>query len=242
MRRVADVSMAERDAANDELAGLLRKFGSSSRDTADAARRAFYHATVKAFDRQALLATGYNQELARQAMQEAWIKIMNTAGRYDPSRGKVMTWANAIIMRCAMDELRAHYRHHPTTAPAGQGDGDEEGNGGAASWTGPPEHEEAAHCPVLPVEERLYQDQVARITALCIEALPGGGPNYRLAMELALDPDLSYADMTALIQRQMPDQPINPEQVRGWVRFAVKRMRTCVSAKLGLGRTGGQHG
>lgn len=244
MRCVVVVSMAERDAANEELAGLLRTFGSSSRDTADAARRAFYHATVKTFDRQALLATGYNQELARQAMQEAWIKIMNTAGRYDPSRGKVMTWAKAIIMRCAMDELRAHYRHHPTSAPAGQGGDAEEGSskGGGTAWTRPPEHEEAAHCPVLPAEERLYQDQVARITALCIEALPGGGPNYRLAMELALDPDLSYADMTALIQRQMPDQAINPEQVRGWVRYAAKRMRSCVSARLGLGRTGGQHG
>lgn len=233
--------MTEDTPGNDELARLLRDFDAPSPARADAARRAFYHGTVKTFDRQALFATGYNHELAKQAMQEAWIKIMGKAGSYDPARSKVMTWANTIIVRCAMDELRTHYKHHksPATTDAAADGPDAPGT----PWMDAPEHEDTPLCPTLPAEEGVYQDQVARITALCIEALPSNrGPNYRLAMELALDPDLSYADMTAAIQQHMPGETINPEQVRGWVRYAVKRMRACVSGRLGWNSPGGRHG
>lgn len=238
--------MPEQVASDEELAKLLRQFSASSKEVADAARRRFYYSTVKFFDRQALVRTGYNEELAKQAMQEAWIKMMTKPESYDPGKGKVVNWASGIINHCAMDALRFAYkiRKRPRPKVARSEDKDEVEDDYEDEIDDPNDqalrdYEEGAVCPALPADERLYQDQVARATALCIEALPRDhGPNYRLAMELALDPDLTYAQMTDIIQHQMPGETINAEQVRGWVRNAVKRMRACVNAKLGWNKEG----
>jgi DNA-directed RNA polymerase specialized sigma24 family protein len=234
--------MAEPDASNEELTRLLRQFGTPTRDAVDDARHAFYNSTVKFFDRQALRATGYNQELAQQAMQEAWIKIARKAGTYDPAKGKVHAWANAIITRCALDQLRAYYRELKLRKALGGADQDSDGRYDGVAAAGAQDGGQAA-CPVMPADEMVYQEQVARATALCVKALPcDNGPNYRLAMELTLDADLTFAEMTEVIQLQMPHGTVNSEQVRGWVRQAVKRMRACVSARLGWDREGGNHG
>ncbi|WP_426194489.1 RNA polymerase sigma factor [Massilia sp. DWR3-1-1] len=210
--------MVQSTPANDVLTGLLRKFadpGGNGR-VAQAAHRAFYNSLHKTLDRQALQSTNYNQELARVAVQEAWIKILRSAHRYDPALASVETWAKMITRQCANDLLRSAYVTEKIFEPA--------------------EEPEAFACPLPQSDELLYQQQVEQATAQCIATLPSGrGPNYRLALELALDPDLSYADMTSRLQEQVQGGALlNAEQVRGWVRQALKRMRECINRKLDL--------
>jgi RNA polymerase sigma-70 factor (ECF subfamily) len=216
--------MAELKLTNEALTGLLRKFGQpggSGREI-EAAHRAFYNCLHKTLDRQAMQATHYNQDIAKAAVQEAWIKILRSAHRYDPALASVETWAKLITRQCANDLLRSTYAVEKVHAATDELD--------------------AFACPLPQGDEVLYQQQVERATAQCIEALPcDQGPNYRLALELALDPELTYADMTCRLQEQVRGNLIlNAEQVRGWVRQAIKRMRACINKKLDLrpeGRT-----
>lgn len=210
--------MAESKLTNEELTGLLRKFGQVGGNgrMAEAAHRAFYNGLHKALDRQAMQATNYNQELAKVAVQEAWIKILRSAHRYDPALASVETWAKLITRQCANDLLRSAYVAEKTFALT--------------------DDLEEFVCPLPQGDEVLYQQQVELATAQCIAALPcDRGPNYRLALELTLDPELTYADMTIRLQEQVRGNLVlNVEQVRGWVRQAIKRMRACINRKLAL--------
>lgn len=221
--------MKRDDIENEELTRLLRKFGQPGDGSVAVkmAHREFYNRMAGALDRQALQATGFNDDLARQTVQEAWCRIVTGAQDYDPSRASVKTWVNMITRYCALDVLRVHYKHSRFTDDGAKvlddmPDGVDDPDDIACEWPS--------------AADGIYGDQIQSAVQKCLEALPAGtNPNYRLAMELALDEDLSYADMTVELQRTLPpDVFINAEQVRGWVKKARERMRGCVSRKLGL--------
>lgn len=159
--------------------------------------------------------TRFNVDIAKVAVQEAWIKILRSAHRYDPKLASVETWASMITRQCATDLLRSLYS---------RGELSEE-----------PDALDFIACPLPQADDALYQSQVERAAAQCIEALPStGGPNYRLALELALENELKYDEMVARLQQQVGGGTIlNAERVRGWVKHAVKRMRACLNKKLG---------
>jgi RNA polymerase sigma-70 factor (ECF subfamily) len=51
-----------------------------------------------------------NEEEARDAVQESFVKIWQKIGSYDPSR-KFITWMNTILVNTSADRLRALRRH-----------------------------------------------------------------------------------------------------------------------------------
>ncbi|MES3024803.1 MAG: RNA polymerase sigma factor [Pseudomonadota bacterium] len=211
--------MSDPSLSNAELTALLRKFGQprgfGRARALDADHTAFFNCLEKKLEWQALQSTRYNADIAKVAVQEAWIKIMSSAHSYDPKLASVETWARMITRRCAIDQLRLLVKDAKVIGEEG------------ADF-------EAYACPLPQSDEGLYQKQVERAAALCLEALPSGKRNYRLALELALDPELSYAEMTCRLQEQVLDDVIlNTEKVRGWVRHAKELMGTCLQKKLG---------
>ena len=44
---------------------------------------------------------------AEEALQEAYLNVWRRADRYEPARGRPMTWLITIAHRCAIDRLRA---------------------------------------------------------------------------------------------------------------------------------------
>lgn len=239
--------MKSDDIDNEELTRLLRKFGKAGDRSREAlaAHRKFYDHIARVLDRQALQATNYNEDLAAAAVQDAWLRILRKAETYDPSRATVKTWVKDITYKSAVDVLRKYYKHNRNTSlsnedavsDASQDAGHESAvaRSGADRWLAPVSDPDEMACDLPSPEDNAYGSQLERVMRACLDTLPSGdGPNYRLAMELTLEEDLSYADMTVRLQDQTPPGvTINAEQVRGWVRQATQRMRRCVAAKLG---------
>lgn len=236
--------MTREDLENQELTHLLRKFGEPGANgrAAERAQREFYHRIYKTIDLCALQTAKFNQEIAVVAVQETWLQILNTAHKYDPERGSIKTWVQRITQYCTLTELRKHYKEARVRDALRTG-----GTGGGNTAEADDAADEDRHgevfsglvCPVLPrdeVTDAVYQQQVIAAAQACLEALPAGrGPNYRLAMELALDEDRTYEEMKIVLQAHMPEgKLLNSEQVRGWVREAANRMRACLGRKLGL--------
>jgi RNA polymerase sigma factor (sigma-70 family) len=211
------------------LRNMLQQFSNKKNTdrTVQLAQRAFYDCLASELDQHALYIVNHNREVAQVAVQEAWIKILSSADKYDPEKSSVKTWAKMITGRCAIDELRRFYKHDMRNK-----DTDDQSD----------ELERLEEnvlddmvCPLPTGEESLHAKQVQRAIAQCLEVLPNGkGPNYRLAMKLVLDEDLSYQEMSdVLSQQSVKQQKLNAEQVRGWVRQAAAKMKSCISKKLG---------
>src|SRR5579859_353532 len=50
--------------------------------------------------------------LAEEAVQDAFLDLWNTAGRFDPERAQVRTWLCVLVHRRAVDVARREARHH----------------------------------------------------------------------------------------------------------------------------------
>lgn len=214
--------MFNNHATNDELIRLLQKFAVKDSKSPEIrqAQRQFYNYLNRELDQHARRIVNYNDSIAKIAVQEAWIKIFTTAEKYDPTKSAVKTWAKLITQGCAIDELRKTYRE-PETVPIDE------------------KTEEIANlvCPVFTSDALVYSKQLNAAIKTCIEALPNkDGPNFRQAMELCLDDDLTYEDMTTILAAQSPEHAnINHEQVRKWVKRAKEKMQLCLTEKLNLG-------
>lgn len=232
--------MIRDDVENQELTHLLRKFGEPGANgrAAEQAQREFYHRIYKTIDLCALQTAKFNHEIAVVAVQETWLQILNAAPKYDPARSSVKTWVQRITQYCTLTELRKHYKEVRvrdalrTGNPAEADDAPADEDSHADVLNG-------LTCPVLPNDstgDAVYQQQVIAAAQACLETLPAGrSPNYRLAMELALNEDLTYEDMKTVLQAHAPEgKLLNGEQVRGWVRAAADRMRACLGRKLGM--------
>ena len=257
-------------ASNEELTRLLKKFA-TKKGTSAASRhdhQQFFDYLNGGLDRLVRVTVNYNDELAKGALQETWLKIINSADQYDASKSSVKTWSKIIAYRCAIDALRAYYRtieNRPIpvdkedddnkkkkkTAPALNGDEDASHDKERYSTTSVNTLRELISvaedldalgkdldnliCPLMHSDDPVYEKQLQHAIKTCIELLPNdGGPNYRQAMELCLDEDLRYADMTAILAAQSAHHAhINLEQVRKWVMHAKIKMQKCISQKLG---------
>lgn len=232
--------MADNVNNNEELARLLKSFSSKNpaERGAQAAQREFYELLVKDLDRHVLKIVKFNEEVAQAALQNAWLRIFMTAHAYDPSLASVKTWAKKIGEQCAIDELRRVYRHKKREIPIDQRRHDEDGEGHADEASGL----DGFACPLPGPDEQMQSQQVQRAIADCIQRLPAGdGPNYRLAMKLSLDNELSYKEMQDILSAQSPRyHDLNAERVRGWVRQAAQKMKGCIQEKLGRSIQGGQ--
>lgn len=223
--------MQDKSAQNALLHQALKRFveepeqGMRNR----AAQEAFYNLVNKTLQRQALHATGFNREIAADAMQHTWERIIRSAHTYDPAKANVMTWASMIAKGCVADQLSKHYAHHPADAPradthpaAPEGEGE------------PGQGEDMAICPLPNGEDTVFRSQLLSAAAACMARLPSGArPNYRLAFELSIDKDMTFEEMARVLQEYTPEPPLlNGEQVRRWVRHAAHLMRECMTGRF----------
>jgi RNA polymerase sigma factor (sigma-70 family) len=204
--------------ANDEqeeLGKLLRSFW-SDQGSPEARRRdqnELCNRLKTVLNRHAMRVVNNNEELARVALQEAWLKIFRSARSYDPARASVRTWAKLITTQCAINELRAHYRRLPADPGATEPD--------------------TLACPLPNPEQALDAAQFQRAVADCVAALPSaGGPNYRLALQLALDQEVSRTEMVEILAAQRAEHHgVNLEQVQMWIRRARAKLVQCLQGK-----------
>lgn len=87
---------------DDELASVLARVAGRDR----AAFRELYAATSGKLFGVALRILGQRAE-AEDALQEIYTRVWLRADRYDPARGRVMTWLIAIARNHAIDRLRS---------------------------------------------------------------------------------------------------------------------------------------
>lgn len=217
---------------NEELARLLQKFSTRNptERSVQMAQREFYELLKRDLDQHVKKLVNFNDDVAQVALQNAWVKIFVSGHTYDPKLSSVKTWAKMIGFQCAEDELRRLYSRQKLIVDIKKrAPEDEDGEDGPSDLDG-------FACSMPSAEDMLHAQQVQRAIAECIERLPHGrGPNYRLAMKLTLDEDLSYAEMKDILAAQSPQYAkLNAEQVRGWVRQAAARMKGCINEKLGL--------
>lgn len=87
---------------DDPVADLITKCAAADR----AAFRALYRATSAKLMGVLLRILGERAE-AEDALQEVYTRVWLRAGRYDPAKGRGMTWLIAIARNLAIDRLRA---------------------------------------------------------------------------------------------------------------------------------------
>jgi RNA polymerase sigma-70 factor (ECF subfamily) len=88
--------------SDDPVADLINKCAAADR----AAFRALYHATSAKL-MGVLLRILKERSGAEDALQEVYTRVWLRAGRYDPAKGRGMTWLIAIARNLAIDRLRA---------------------------------------------------------------------------------------------------------------------------------------
>jgi len=229
------------------------------------AQRQFFNYLNRELDRRVRYTVNHNDELAKVALQEAWAKIFESASQYDPTKSSVKTWTKSIAFRCAVDELRRYYRRIENQQEKEEKikkGKDKEKN--ISTETNNAEEKKYSKnsvktlqdwmdsdnanaviaedlnnlvCPLLHTDDVVYGKQLQLAIKACIELLPHeNGPNYRQAMELCLNDEFKYEEMTAILAAQSPQHAnINAEQVRKWVMHAKIKMQACISQKLGWG-------
>lgn len=87
---------------DDPLAALLARVAAQDR----AAFRALYAASSAKLHGVLLRILG-NRAEAEDALQEVFTRIWLRAGRFDPEKGRAMTWMVAVTRNLAIDRLRA---------------------------------------------------------------------------------------------------------------------------------------
>jgi len=87
---------------DDPVADLIARCAAADR----AAFRSLYHTTSMKLMGVLLRMLGERAE-AEDALQEVYTRVWLRAGRYDPAKGRGMTWLIAVARNLAIDRLRA---------------------------------------------------------------------------------------------------------------------------------------
>ncbi len=91
------------DTRRDELSAALAHVARGDRA---AMRLVYERSSAKLFG--VCLRICQDREIAADVMQDAYIKIWNRAGRFDPARASPITWLATIARNSAIDWARAH--------------------------------------------------------------------------------------------------------------------------------------
>ena len=99
--------------ATSDLSALLQRVARGDRA---ALRMLYEHQSVRLFGvANAILR---NRDAAADALQDAFIKIAQRAGQFDPARGPASAWLAAIVRHAALDIARARGREILSDDPA----------------------------------------------------------------------------------------------------------------------------
>lgn len=191
--------MSQPSDRDDQLYHLLAAVGLQDRG----AFRALYDATAARLFGFALRVL-HKDELAEEAVQDAFVAIWHAASSYQPHLAAPLTWMATIVRNKALDVRRR-------AQAAGEGDAlhvDADAADLLADTDAGP-HERAA----------LSRD--ARALADCMDTLAG---RQRQAIGMAYLHDLSHTDIAGRL-----GLPIGT--VKTWIRRGLDRLRDCLTHK-----------
>ncbi len=177
----------------DSVAELIARVAAQDR----AAFRALYSATASKLLGVLLRILGTRSE-AEDALQEVFTRVWLRAGRFDPEKGRGMTWLIALARNLAIDRLRAR---GPATTASDEGDALDAVADGAPS-----------------AEGRMIAKGEARRIAECFDTLE---PDRAQAVRGAYLDGLSYLDLA-----ERHGVPINT--MRTWLRRSLLKLRECM--------------
>ena len=146
----------------------------------------------------------HKQELAEEALQEAFVAIWNNAASYQDHLAAPMTWMATIVRNKAFDILR---RSETTVEIDAEQFDSEVVN--------------ALRDPQATPIEALQMSGDARALAYCMSALEG---LHRQVIALAYYHDLSHSEVA-----QHMSLPIGT--VKTWIRRSLERLRDCLAAR-----------
>ena len=102
--------MIERQQGDNDGAKKLVALLAATAQRDQAAFKALYAATSAKFYAVALMILR-RRELVEDALQEAYVRIWNNAGRFDPAQASPITWMAAIVRNLAIDIARRSRDH-----------------------------------------------------------------------------------------------------------------------------------
>ena len=148
----------------------------------------------------------HKDELAEEAVQDAFVSIWHAASSYQPHLAAPLTWMATIVRNKALDVRRR-------ALASGAGDAD------AASLD--VDAADLAVDTAAGPQERAALSHDARALAECMDTLAG---RQRQAIGMAYLHDLSHADIA-----QRLDLPLGT--VKTWIRRGLDRLRDCLTRK-----------
>ena len=185
-------------ADREQLAALLAR-------TAEGDERAFQelYAATSAQLYALLLRILRNPEQARDALQDAYVRVWQKADTYAPDRGATLTWLLSIARYRALDVLR---RKRPEVAMPEEPD----------MMATLLEDEQA----LSPLEENETQQSLDAIQE-CLTTLPA---QQRDSVLLAYYEGLTHQELS-----QRLDAPLGT--VKSWIRRGLMRLRECLAER-----------
>ena len=143
-------------------------------------------------------------ELAEEALQDAFVSIWHAAAGYQPHLAAPLTWMTTIVRNKALDVLRR--QDDAIELDAQQFDAD---------------MLLAMQDPAAGPPDRMQMTDEARALAHCMEALEG---RQRQAIGMAFFHDLSHSEVAAQLSL-----PIGT--VKTWIRRGLDKLKTCLSKR-----------
>jgi RNA polymerase sigma-70 factor (ECF subfamily) len=175
-----------------EETGLLARTASGDRD----AFRELYSRYSRPLYSFAIRLVGDRGE-AEERVQDAFIKMWQNAGSFDPSRSRPFTWAVTITRRTCIDHLRKRRRQVPTSHLAADGGAAREGSD---------------------VRDAVGLSEAREDSQRLRQALSEISPRQRAALELALFSELTHSEIAEHLQ-----QPTGT--VKSWIRRGLLGLR-----------------
>lgn len=115
MNRMAGTTLTGGGGAEDDAAALPRLLAAVAGGDRAALRGIYDRQSVRLFGvANAILR---DREAAADALQDAFLRITQRAGQFDPSRGAAAAWLAAIVRHAALDLARARGRESPSDDP-----------------------------------------------------------------------------------------------------------------------------
>lgn len=139
-----------------------------------------------------------SQALAEEVMQEGYVKIWNSASRFDPSRASAQTWMTTVIRNRALDVLRSQ-RARPDEVEADY------------------ECVEFAALEAGPLDTTSIHGSTQHVLE-CMEELE---PKQRQAILMAYYYGHTHGEISEYL-----DSPLGT--IKAWIRRGIQRLRLCL--------------
>lgn len=142
------------------------------------------------------------RELAEEIVHDSFVRIWQSAGRYDPTSGQPLSWMVAIVRNRAIDVLSSHDVSRVDTLDL---DASAQDIDALFDWTSDP-------------EQALAAGRSSRLLRDCLAALQAA---ERQSLVLAYAHGMSHSELAEHLQKPLGT-------VKGWLRRGLANLRGCV--------------